>query len=307
VKAARASFPNNLLADGMAAWPALLLAAALMAAYVPTYMKLIAGPWRTEQEGHGPMIILAALWLAWQNRHRLKDIAIAPAPVTGWAILLAGLLMMIVGRSQDVLMVEVLSEIPVISGCIILLAGWRAFWVFAFPIGFLVFSAPPPGWLVDAGTVPLKAFVSDLVTQVLYTLGYPIAQNGVMIMIGPYQLLVKDACAGMNSIFALSAIGIFYVYAISTGGRLHNAVLLLAILPITIGANFLRVLALVLIAWYGGVDAIEGVYHEITGFALFVVALLLLFVLDQVLHGIAFLWRKLRSRPSPAGQAQAAK
>ena len=299
MKALRTLAPNDIFA-GWAAWPALLLGAALTTAYVPTYMKLIAGPWRTEQEGHGPLIILAALWIAWQNRHALKDVAISPAPFAGWAILLAGLVMMIVGRSQDVLMVEVLSEIPVISGCVILLAGWKVFRVFAFPIGFLVFSAPPPGWLIDAGTVPLKALVSDMVTQMLYGLGYPVAQNGVMIMIGSYQLLVKDACAGMNSIYALSAIGIFYVYTISNGSRFHNAILLLSILPITIAANFFRVLTLVLIAYYGGVDAIEGVYHEITGVALFVVALALLFVLDQVLHGLAFLWRKVRTAPSPA-------
>jgi exosortase B len=307
VKALRASVPNDFVAGGLAAWPALLLVGALIAAYVPTYMKLIAGPWRTEQEGHGPLIIAAALWIAWQNRHALKDIVISPAPFAGWTILLFGLAMMIVGRSQDVLMIEVLSEIPVISGCIILLAGWKVFRVFAFPIGFLVFSAPPPGWLVDAGTVPLKAFVSDMVTQVLYTLGYPVAQNGVMIMIGPYQLLVKDACAGMNSIFALSAIGIFYVYAISNGTRFHNAILLLSILPITIAANFFRVLALVLIAYYGGVDAVEGVYHEITGIALFVVAILLLLLLDKCLGAIEFLIRKIRSRPaSPAHGSTAA-
>lgn len=302
VKALRALAPNDLFA-GWAAWPALLLGAALVTAYVPTYMKLIAGPWRTEQEGHGPLIILAALWIAWQNRHALKDVAISPAPFAGWAILLAGLVMMVVGRSQDVLMVEVLSEIPAISGCVILLAGWKVFRVFLFPIGFLVFSAPPPGWLVDAGTVPLKALVSDMVTQVLYSFGYPVAQNGVMIMIGSYQLLVKDACAGMNSIYALSAIGIFYVYAISSGSRFHNAILLLSILPITIAANFLRVLALVLIAYYGGVDAVEGVYHEITGVALFVVALALLFLLDQVLHGVASLRLKVWTASSPASSA----
>jgi exosortase B len=305
VKALRALAPNDLFA-GWVAWPALLLGVALITAYVPTYMKLIAGPWRTEQEGHGPLIILAALWIAWQNRHALKDVVISPAPFAGWTILLAGLVMMIVGRSQDVLMIEVLSEIPVISGCVILLAGWKVFRVFAFPIGFLVFSAPPPGWLVDAGTVPLKAFVSDMVTQVLYSLGYPVAQNGVMIMIGSYQLLVKDACAGMNSIFALSAIGIFYVYAISTGSRFHNAILLLSILPITIAANFLRVLALVLIAYYGGVDAVEGVYHEITGIALFVVAILLLLLLDKCLGAFEFLIRKIRSRPSSPGHPRTA-
>ena len=70
-----------------------------------------------------------------------------------------------------------------------------------------------PDWLIDAATVPLKVFISDVVTRILYAAGYPIAQNGVMIMIGSYQLLVKDACSGMNSIFALSAIGVFYAYA----------------------------------------------------------------------------------------------
>jgi exosortase len=284
----------------------LLLAAAVIAAYIPTYIKLIAGPWRTEQEGHGPLIILAAAFVAWQCRGALKNVPISPAPKAGWAILLAGLAMMIVMRALDVLFFEVLSEIPVISGCIILFAGWGVFRIFAFPIGFLFFSAPPPGWMLDAGTVPLKAFVSDLATQVLYSLGYPIAQNGVMIMIGNYQLLVKDACAGMNSIFALSAIGIFYVYVISNGTRIHNLILLLSILPITIAANFVRVLALVLIAYYGGVDAVEGVFHEVTGIGLFIVAVVLLLLVDACLIALHSLARRLRSPSAAVKRPQAA-
>lgn len=283
-----------------------LLIASLVAAYIPTYIKLAVGPWRTEQEGHGPLIILAALWVAWQYRHALNKVEISPAPFAGWIILLGGLLMMILARVLDVLFFEVLSEIPVIAGCLVLCGGWHVLRVFTFPLGFLFFSAPPPAWMLDAGTVPLKALVSDWVAQVLYSAGYPIAQNGVMIMIGSYQLLVKDACAGMNSIFALSAIGIFYVYAISTGSRIHNLILLLAILPITIAANFVRVLALVLIAYYGGIDAVEGVYHEVTGIALFIVAILLLFLLDACLGAFESVWRKFRGRSSTSRQTAAA-
>ena len=76
-----------------------------------------------------------------------------------------------------------------------LLAGWKALRILAFPIGFLLFTVPAPGWMVDGATIPLKVLISDLVTKVLYAAGYPIAQNGVVIMIGPYQLLMKDACA----------------------------------------------------------------------------------------------------------------
>ena len=92
------------------------------------------------------------------------------------------------GPYQGVLTVETFSAIPVIAGCVILLAGWAVFRVLAFPILFLFFAVPMPDWLIDAATVPLKVFISDVVTQVLYALGYPIAQNGVMIMINSYQL-----------------------------------------------------------------------------------------------------------------------
>jgi exosortase B len=287
--------PQVVLTTGATRWvpgpdlaSALLLFAVVLAAYVPTCLTLAAGPWQTEQEGHGPLIMLAAAWVAWQSRGQLHGVTMAPALVTGWTVLLGGLALMVVGRSQDILLVEVGSQIPVIAGCVLVLAGWRVLRIFAFPLAFLVFSAPPPGWLLDAFTVPLKALISDWVADILYAAGYPIAQTGVMIMIGPYQLLVKDACAGMNSIFALSAIGILYVYLAGRRSKMRNLVLLASMLPIAVAANFLRVTALVLIAYYGGIDAVEGPYHEMTGIALFVVALALLLLLDALIGaGIA--------------------
>lgn len=194
-------------------WPA-LLAGAIIAAYVPTVVGLINGPWQTEQEGHGPLILVASLWLAWQSRGKLSLARISPAPWAGWLILLFGLAIMYLARiQQGLLTFETFSIIPVIAGSILILAGWPILRILAFPMGFLFFAVPMPDWIIDAATVPLKVFISNMVTRILYAAGYPIAQNGVMLMIGTYQLLVKDACSGMNSIFALSAIGVFYAYA----------------------------------------------------------------------------------------------
>ena len=203
-----------------------------------------------------------------------------PAPIAGWIILIGSLLLMAVTRSQDILMIETATQIPVLLGCLLLIGGWSLARVFAFPLAFLIFSVPPPGWLLDAFTVPLKAWVSDVVTNILYALGYPIAQNGVMIMIGSYELMVKDACSGMNSIFALSAIGIFYVTNLSETVGSERLLLILSIIPITIMANLFRVLALVLGSYYFGVDNVEGLFHDMTGIALFVFALVLFFFLD---------------------------
>ncbi len=277
------------------------MAAAFGLAYPPTYLKLFDGPWQTEQEGHGPLIMLAAAWLAWQQRGRLSQIVQRPAAIAGWIVLILSLMIMVVARSQDVLMIETFTQIPVLLGCLLLIGGWPLARVFAFPLAFLIFSIPPPAWILDAITVPLKGWVSDVVTNLLYALGYPIAQNGVMIMIGSYQLMVKDACSGMNSIFALSAIGIFYVYEFVLRDWLRTTVLVLSIIPITIGANLFRVLTLVLGSYYLGVDNVEGLFHDITGIALFVFALALFFLLDSLLVGVEYLIRQAarfrRARP----------
>jgi exosortase B len=276
-------------------WPALLLAS-FLAAYIPTFITLAQGPWQTEQEGHGPLIIAAAVWLVWQSRDKLRTATLSPSPVLGWLVLLGGLAILVLSRNQDIWFLEVASQIPVLAGCVLLLAGWNVLRILAFPIGFLIFSAPAPGWMVDAATVPLKVLISDLVTNGLYAAGYPIAQNGVVIQIGPYQLLVQDACSGMNSIFALSAIGVFYVYAFRWHEKIRALILLSLIIPITIAANFLRVVSLVLITYYGGVEMIEGFIHDLTGIALFIVAVALMLASDGL---ISVIGRAMQRKPSP--------
>lgn len=283
-------------------WSA-LLGFAVLVAYVPTFIALAQGPWQTEQEGHGPLIIAASLWLVWQSRGQLRSVTIAPSVITGWVLIFIGLVGLVLSRNQQILFTEVASELPVLAGSVLLLAGWKALRILAFPIVFLIFSAPAPGWLVDSTTVPLKVLISDLVTNGLYSLGYPIAQNGVVIQIGPYQLLVQDACSGLNSIFALSAIGFFYVYAFRWHEKIKGLILLALIIPITIVANFLRVMTLVLIAYYGGVEKIEGVVHDLTGIALFIVAVLLMFACDGLISLLGdFFVSRLRAKSPVAGQ-----
>ena len=259
------------------------LAASFVVAYMPTYLRLAGGAWASEQEGHGPIIMAMAAWAAWQQRDKLRSVELRPAPIAGWIILLLSLVLMAVTRSQDLLMVEVATQIPVLLGCLLLIGGWKMARIFAFPLAFLVFSVPPPGWLLDSFTVPLKAWVSDVVTNFLYDLGYPVAQNGVMIMIGSYELMVKDACSGMNSIFVLPAIGVFYIHEFVPKDPVRKIVLVLSTIPIAILANCFRVLALVAGAYYFGVDRIEGLFHDATGLALWVFALILFFLLDRIL------------------------
>jgi exosortase B len=278
-----------------------LPAAAIFAAFIPTFIKLAQGPWQTEQEGHGPLIMIAAAWLAWQPTPRLKGVPCKPMPLLGWGVLLLGLAMMVICRSQDLLMFEVASGIPIIVGTILILAGWPTLRIFAFPIALLIFSVPPPDWMLNTVTVPLKIMISDWVTNILYALGYPVAQDGVTIMIGSFELIVKDACSGMNSIFALSAIGIVYIYLFAKRSIFRALCLTVAIIPVAIAANFIRVTTLVLVAYYFGISAVNGIFHDLTGVALFIGALALFLGTDGVLLLITALVARFRRVDSPAG------
>lgn len=264
--------------------PALL---GLLALYVPTYYSLARGLWSSEEQAHGPIVLAVVLWLLWQRRGQLLQLPAKPSPLAGSLALLLGCLLYAIGRSQDILIFEVGSQIPVLAGLLLLEWGWRAVRLCAFPLFFLVFMVPLPGAFVDAATASLKQHVSIIAENVLYAVGYPIARSGVTLTIGQYQLLVADACSGLHSMFSLSAMGLLYFYLIRHRSIARNVILVAAILPMAFAANIVRVMALVLITYHFGNDAAQGFVHSFAGILLFIVALLGLMALDSLL-GLVF-------------------
>lgn len=264
-------------------WLPVALGLALM--YVPTYVDLAHGLWQAEAHGHGPIILVVVAWLVWRLRAALASQAAGrSAALAGWAMLASGLFFYVVGRSQGIALFEVGSHLPVLAGTLLLLLGWHALARLWFPLFFLVFLVPLPGFLIDMATAPLKSLVSHIVESMLYELGYPIARAGVILMIGQYQMLVTDACSGLNSIYSLAALGFLYLYLTGPGTPLRSAALLASIAPIALVANIARVLILTLITYYLGEEAGQSFLHGFAGMTLFAVALLLLLGLDALLQ-----------------------
>ena len=119
-------------------------------------------------------------------------------------------------------------------------------------------------------TAPLKSAVSHVAELALHAAGYPIGRSGVTLTIGPYHLLVADACAGLNSVFSLEAIGVFYMSIIGHTHRLRNVLLAILILPISFVSNVTRVIVLVLITYHFGDEAGQGFVHGFAGILLFI-------------------------------------
>ncbi len=275
-------------------WPVLLGLAAL---YGPTYWDLANGIWNQEEHAHGPIVLVVVLYLMWSKRAVLA-VQGATHPVAGWSLLTFGLLLYALGRSQDILLFEVGSQIPVMIGVLLITLGTqpvRALW---FALCFMLFMIPLPGFLIDAATMPLKQLISEIAEHILYHFGYPIGRSGVVLTVGPYQLLVADACSGLHSMFSLSAMGLLYLYLMQHPGWLRNGILIASILPIAFIANIGRVMILVLVTYHFGDAAGQGFLHDFAGVLLFVIALLILFALDGLLGFVAGLARRRRGAAS---------
>jgi exosortase B len=265
-------------------WPVVL---GLLALYLPTYWSLAHGIWNSEEQAHGPIVLVVALFLVWQRRAVfVPDASRVPTrgeAVIGWVLLVVGLLAYALGRSLEILLLEVGSQIPVMLGALLITQGTRAVRALWFALFFLVFMIPLPGFIVDTATGPLKQYISVIAENVLYAAGYPIARSGVMLTVGPYQLLVADACSGLHSMFSLSAMGLLYLYLMQRTSIARNLIIMAAILPIAFVANVVRVMVLVLVTYHLGDEAGQGFLHGFAGIMLFIIGLLFLFVLDWVL------------------------
>jgi len=263
--------------------PLLWVALGLAALYLPSYWDAAHGLWQTDEFGHAPLILIIAGWLFWQVRHPVASAPVAPRQGSGWLLLALGLALYALGRTAGVSSVEFASQLFIAAALLLLLKGTQALRLAWFPVFYLVFMVPLPGTLIDAMTEPLKHWISIIVVDVLHLFGYPIGRTGVMITVGQYELLVADACSGLNSMFSLAALGALFIHIMGRKSRLHTALLVLSIVPIAFAANIVRVISLVLITYHFGDAAGQGFLHGAAGIVLMLVALAAFFVLDWVL------------------------
>ena len=271
----------------------------LIALFVPTYVDLARSIWASEAQAHGPIILGVALFFFWRQHRAIHALPASPASA-GWPAFVFGLLLYILGRSQDILIFEVGSQIVIVGSLLLIIRGWAALRLAWFPLFFMLFMIPLPGAVVDALTLPMKMAVSQVAEHILYAVGYPIARTGVILQIGQYKLLVADACAGLQTLFTLEALGLLYLNLVRHDSLFRNVALAILIVPISFTANVIRVMALTLITYHYGDAAGQGYLHGFAGMVLFISALLLIIGVDSVLQ-----WAEKRWRGNAAALRQA--
>ncbi|MBS0425355.1 MAG: exosortase B [Proteobacteria bacterium] len=253
----------------------------LLILYVPTFYDLAYGVWSKEDQAHGPIILLLSLWLIYRKWVEMIDKSKGKSTSSlGWIVLFVALVLYIIGRSQQILLFEIGSFIWILTAVILIKRGYIALKIMWFPLFFLLFMIPLPGQVVSLLTMPMKMAVSFVAEHILFWANYPIARNGVILQIGQYQLLVADACAGLQTLLTLEALGLFYLNLIHHTSALRNITLAVLIIPISFTANVIRVIVLTLITYHYGDAAGQGFLHGFAGMVLFTSALVLILSID---------------------------
>lgn len=265
--------------------PWLIVLAGLAFMYVPSFVDLFRGVWSTDQQAHGPIVFAISIWLLYRKWPEMLAASEGrPSSAAGWPVLVFGLLLYILGRSQDILLFEIGSLLWVLVAIGLLLRGTAAVKAMWFPLFFMLFMIPLPGVVVDTVTMPMKMAVSYVAEHVLYWVGYPIARTGVILQIGQYQLLVADACAGLHTLFTLEALGLLYLNLVRHESVARNVTLAILIVPISFTANVIRVMVLTLITYHFGDEAGQGFLHGFAGMVLFIAALILIIGVDAAIR-----------------------
>lgn len=252
----------------------LLVASAVGAAfcwsYWPTLGQFIHA-WQTQPDySHGWLVVPVAAYILWQRRAECP----APSHQRAWL----GLVMLLVSLAMRVAgslwFLNPLAgwSIPVwTAGACLLLFGWPVLrW--GWPaIAFLVFMIPLPFRSETLLSTPMQAVATRLSCFALQCLGEPAIREGNVILLGEHKIAVAEACSGLRIFISIVALAFGFLLLIRKPARV-NAGLVLALLPIALATNALRI---VVTAWLQGHISGEAAHrfsHDAAGWLMMPVA-----------------------------------
>ena len=279
---------------------AMLLLAMFIAAYwVP--LRSMAHTWMNDADySYGFLIPLISAYLLWENRASLRNVRIE----CSWEILpfliLAVLLSIygILGSSGNIAM-------PAVPLLLLLFAafnfGGAVLRILLLPLSFLFFMVPVPAVIERSLGVFLKSVSTHLGGMLIALCQIPVNVSGNVIDLGVTQLQVVDACNGIRFLFPLLALGVLYAKFFERA-LWKRIVCIIATLPIAVFINGLRIGITGILCEYFGKGAAEGFFHDFEGWAMFMLAFIILFLLGRVLR--FFPPRHFRATPPEAGIAQ---
>ena len=235
--------------------------------------------WSTPEYSHGPIIPLISLYLF------LRELRAAPAddgsPKRRWPgvlVITAALALAALGNLARIPDIVAYAFIIWTGGVVLTIFGWKRGIRHQLPVFHLIFMLPLPQFLYWQMTVFLQGVSSVIGVWIVSAMGIPVFLDGNIIDLGPYKLLVAEACSGLRYLFPILSFS--YLFSILYRGPIwHKAILLLSAAPIAVLMNSFRIGVIGVMVNYFGIEHAEGFLHFFEGWIIFLACIGILFLM----------------------------
>jgi exosortase len=202
----------------------------------------------------------------------------AESSAWGFAFIIPGLIIAVLDSIIRTNYLAVIGLVVTLPGISLLLLGTRRTRLIAFPLFVGVFMIPVPG-TYDM-TIFLRHITAVGAEALLQIQGFSVLRTDTVLELPWGNVIVAKACSGLSTLYSAITVSSILVYYSQTPKRRY-AILGLMI-PLAIGANIVRALALVMLSYYFGTEILDTQAHEASGVATFAVVLVILYSISDM-------------------------
>jgi len=259
--------------------PVLWFGALLILCYAPILYRMGYQWANDENMGHGFFVPVVAGFVVWQRREKL---AALPLRTNYWglALVMWAAVQAIIATLGAELFTARLAFVFALVGVILFIGGTGWIKALAFPLLLLLFMIPIPAIIYAQLTLRLQMLASQLGEVMISAMGIPVLRAGNTLQLPSQTLDIAEACSGIRSLLSLGFLSLVYAYFMDKRVWMRWA-LLVATIPIAIGANGIRVAVTGLLSELN-TQLAQGMYHETEGYIVFIVALVALIITHRV-------------------------
>ena len=286
-------------------WRALAITFAILFTYAAVLVKLSSDWWTDENYSHGLLIPLVIGYILWLRRDKFATEPARPSVLLGGLAVAFALFALWIGVAGAELYTQRMSLVLLIAGAVIYLAGFGFLRLLLVPLALLILAIPIPAIIFNKIAFPLQLFASRCAVWSMSLLGIPVLRQGNVIELKPLnsfdtkKLEVVEACSGIRSLMTLITLAVVFAYftyprsddADGPGGRVkwwrrfgfwRSLIIVFSAVPIAILTNASRVSGTGILSHYYGTGVADGFFHSFSGWAIYIVAFLLLFLVGWI-------------------------
>jgi exosortase len=287
-------------------WQGFAISFAIVFAYATVLVKLFHDWWTDENYSHGLLIPFIIGYILWSQREKLARIQVRSSLLWGGVAILFALFALWAGVAGAELYTQRLSLILLLVGITVYFWGWTLLRFLFVPLSLLFLAMPIPAIVFNKIAFPLQLFASRCAVWSMSMLGIPVLRQGNIIELKPLnsfdtkKLEVVEACSGIRSLMTLLTLAVVFAYFSHTpsddpptsGKRFgwlksywfwRAAIIVISAVPIAILTNAFRVSGTGVLAHYYGTAVADGFFHSFSGWAIYIVAFILLFGIGMIL------------------------